>query len=110
MNFSYTLFYIIGLLFGVRYDANLQDYLKTYSDLSFRTSVLILTQILSGIAHLEQNQIAHRDLKTDNILVDLSQGHAFPEVVVSDFGCCLADQSNGLSLPFRTYDTDRGGI
>jgi PTEN induced putative kinase 1 len=51
----------------------------------------------------------YRDIKTNNILLDLSQGYDLPEVVISDFGCCLADKSVGLSVPFRTYDTDRGG-
>jgi len=42
-------------------------------------------------------------------LVNLSNGREHPEIVISDFGCCLADKTHGLSLPFRTYDTDRGG-
>lgn len=71
--------------------------------------MLIFTQILSGVSHLVHAEIAHRDLKTDNILVDVSQGYMFPEIVISDFGCCLADKSNGLSLPFRTEYIDRGG-
>lgn len=50
-----------------------------------------------------------RDLKTDNILVDLQTDNAFPKIVLTDFGCCLADKQNGLQLAFRTYDTERGG-
>lgn len=52
---------------------------------------------------------AFRDLKTDNILVDLSEGEETPKIVLTDFGCCLADKSNGLQLPFRSIDTERGG-
>jgi len=92
-----------------RYDCTLKEYLSTQSSLPLRTRLLILTQVLGGVAHLEQNLIAHRDLKTDNILMDISQGYDYPEVVIADFGCCLADKSLGLDVPFRTFDTDRGG-
>lgn len=30
-------------------------------------------------------------------------------LAVTDFGCCLADRTNGLYMPYRTYDTDKGG-
>lgn len=32
-----------------------------------------------------------------------------PGVVITDFGCCLSDNVNGLSLPYKSPDTDRGG-
>jgi len=50
-----------------------------------------------------RNGIAHRDLKSDNLLIDVCD--SFPRLVISDFGCCL----DGLSLPFVTWETDRGG-
>ena len=34
---------------------------------------------------------------------------SFPKLVIADFGCCLADSSVGLKLPFTSYNTDRGG-
>lgn len=51
----------------------------------------------------------YRDLKSDNILLELSEENPCPLLVVTDFGCCLADRSNGLSMPYRTLDTDKGG-
>lgn len=54
------------------------------------------------------HNIAHRDLKTDNLLLDTNEPEA-PILVVSDFGCCLADKSHGLMLPFTSYDVDKGG-
>lgn len=30
-------------------------------------------------------------------------------MVVTDFGCCLADKSHGLYLPYNTHDIDKGG-
>lgn len=51
-----------------------------------------------------------RDLKTDNILLDVSEGNdVCPALAITDFGCCLADKDNGLNLPYKTADTDRGG-
>lgn len=52
--------------------------------------------------------IAHRDLKSDNLLLDLTEPDV-PVLVITDFGCCLADKTHGLFLPFTSYDTDRGG-
>ena len=53
--------------------------------------------------------VAHRDIKSDNILLDLSYDPLKPLVVITDFGCCLADKDLGLTVPFRSADTDRGG-
>jgi serine/threonine protein kinase len=51
-----------------------------------------------------------RDLKSDNILLDLSEGDdTCPLLAVTDFGCCLADKVHGLSLPYHSPDTDKGG-
>jgi serine/threonine protein kinase len=33
--------------------------------------------------------VCHRDLKTDNLLVDKSGGVEFPLLAITDFGCCL---------------------
>jgi serine/threonine protein kinase len=40
----------------------------------------------SGISHLVRHGVCHRDLKTDNLLVD---GLEFPLLSIADFGCCL---------------------
>lgn len=51
-----------------------------------------------------------RDLKGDNILLDLSEEtDNCPSLVITDFGCCLADKSHGLYLPYNTHDIDKGG-
>lgn len=58
---------------------------------------------------MTNQRIAHRDLKTDNLLLDLSASGSkdFPRLVITDFGCCLADERNGLKLPFNSYDMTR---
>ncbi|CAG0916490.1 unnamed protein product [Notodromas monacha] len=95
-----------------RYDMSLQEYLhRCNNQLTVDTKIGILAQILEGITHLGYHSIAHRDLKSDNILVILGVGNVSqrPQVVLSDFGCCLDDPSLKMALPFCTYDTDRGG-
>lgn len=99
---------MITICYCFRYDCSLQDYLKTQKKLSTRTSILLLTQLLEGISHLVSHGIAHRDLKSDNLLLDLTEPDV-PVLVITDFGCCLADKMHGLFLPFTSYDIDRGG-
>ena len=92
------------------YDISLKEYLSQHQgEISWRTSLLILTQLLEGVAHMTNQKIAHRDLKTDNLLLDLntSGSQDFPKLVITDFGCCLADERNGLKLPFNSYDMTR---
>ncbi|XP_021920748.1 uncharacterized protein LOC110830315 [Zootermopsis nevadensis] len=92
-----------------RYDTSLKQYIQE-KQLSIRVATLLLAQLLEGIAHINMNGIAHRDLKSDNILLDLSEGDdCCPLLVVTDFGCCLADTVHGLSLPYHSPDTDKGG-
>lgn len=65
-------------------------------------------KILSYFCHTLKH--IFRDLKTDNVLLDVSEGKdVCPALVITDFGCCLADRENGLHLPYKTADTDRGG-
>ena len=53
--------------------------------------------------------MAHRDLKiSDNILVNEST-NGMPHLVITDFGCCLAEKRLGLKLPFETDETSKGG-
>ncbi|GLV41630.1 PTEN-induced putative kinase 1 [Carabus blaptoides fortunei] len=92
-----------------RYDSSLQQYLST-STPSVRTSILLLAQLLEAVVHMNMHGIAHRDLKSDNILLDTeTEADCAPILVVTDFGCCLADRANGLHLPYNTMEVDKGG-
>nr|XP_060614701.1 serine/threonine-protein kinase PINK1, mitochondrial [Anolis sagrei ordinatus] len=73
-----------------------------------RTATLMLLQLLEGVDHLLSHGVAHRDLKADNILVEVDPA-GLPWLVISDFGCCLADERIGLKLPFTSWYVDRGG-
>lgn len=90
------------------YDCSLADYLADHKP-GPRTSLVLFTQLLEGVAFLNTSRVAHRDLKADNLLLSLSGGPEFPQLVITDFGCCIANKRLGLSLPFASLDTDRGG-
>lgn len=90
-----------------RYNYRLCDYL-TENDVSMRSRILIFAQLLEAVAHLYRYGVAHRDLKSDNILIDLNDD-IHPVLVLSDFGCCLADKTHGLHLPYNSSDMDKGG-
>jgi len=89
-----------------RYDNTLREYL--WNDVSMRTRIILFAQLLEAVTHLNRSGIAHRDLKSDNILVDTSYD-SMPLLVLSDFGCCLADKKNGLRVPYASHEIDKGG-
>ncbi|MGH0158408.1 UNVERIFIED_CONTAM: hypothetical protein FKN15_035413 [Acipenser sinensis] len=73
-----------------------------------REAILLILQLLEGVDHLNRQGIAHRDLKSDNILLE-HDSVGSPRLVITDFGCCLAEQHLWLKLPFNSYFVDRGG-
>ncbi|NXP74831.1 PINK1 kinase, partial [Ramphastos sulfuratus] len=99
---SRTLFLVMK-----NYPCTLREYLEENSpDISLSTMMIL--QLLEGVDHLVRHGIAHRDLKSDNILVEFDSAGC-PWLVITDFGCCLADDSIGLRLPFTSAYVDRGG-
>lgn len=101
-------------------------------------SILLLTQLLEGVAHINLYGIAHRycfksrifhrthriiivflnffffllfrDLKSDNIVVDMNDDDTTPILAITDFGCCLADNVHGLQLPYNSNEIDKGKV
>lgn len=92
-----------------RYEHNLCSYLEAPNEITMRTRILLFAQLLEACAHLYRHGVAHRDLKSDNILVDLNGNDRHPVLVLSDFGCCLADKTHGLCIPYTSMDFDKGG-
>ncbi|XP_048470965.1 serine/threonine-protein kinase PINK1, mitochondrial isoform X2 [Rhincodon typus] len=102
LGYNHTLFLVMK-----SYPCTLQQYLQVCIPNKECATVMIL-QLLEGVDHLVQHGIAHRDLKSDNILVEFDSVGC-PRLVITDFGCCLAEESLGLKLPFTSNDVNRGG-
>ncbi|KXJ69593.1 hypothetical protein RP20_CCG026496 [Aedes albopictus] len=90
------------------WEKSLHDYLTQTTTLDLRTRILLLAQLLEAVAHLNRYGVAHRDLKSDNILIEIRPNMP-PNLVLSDFGCCIADKSYGLQLPYSSGEIDKGG-
>ncbi|XP_062478813.1 serine/threonine-protein kinase PINK1, mitochondrial [Pezoporus occidentalis] len=99
---SRTLFLVMK-----NYPCTLRQYLEENSP-DVCLSTMMILQLLEGVDHLVRHGIAHRDLKSDNILVEFDSAGC-PWLVITDFGCCLADENIGLRLPFTSSYVDRGG-
>ncbi|XP_069731033.1 serine/threonine-protein kinase PINK1, mitochondrial [Phaenicophaeus curvirostris] len=99
---SRTLFLVMK-----NYPCTLRQYLRENSP-DVGLSTMMILQLLEGVDHLVRHGIAHRDLKSDNILVEFDSAGC-PWLVITDFGCCLADENIGLRLPFTSSYVDRGG-
>src|SRR5690606_39867325 len=74
---------------------------------------ILMKQLPSAITHAHQNQIVHRDIKPQNILID-HNGH----VMITDFGIALAlsatsiTQTNSVlgSVHYLSPEQARGGL
>ncbi|XP_023117217.2 serine/threonine-protein kinase PINK1, mitochondrial [Amphiprion ocellaris] len=89
------------------YPCTLRQYLEV-STPSHRQGSLMVLQLLEGVDHLCRQGVAHRDLKSDNVLLEFDTDGC-PHLVISDFGCCLAQSDSSLQLPFNSVWVSRGG-
>jgi len=87
-----------------RYESTLAEHLDACGTPETREGVLLLLQLLHAIQHMQNHGIAHRDLKSDNLLLEWSEGQ--PQLVVSDFGHCL---TGPLYMPYPNDNMDKGG-
>uniref|UniRef100_A0A1Y9INB0 non-specific serine/threonine protein kinase n=1 Tax=Anopheles melas TaxID=34690 RepID=A0A1Y9INB0_9DIPT len=90
-----------------RYHINLKDYLRQ-PGVDMRTRILLFAQLLEAVAHLNRHGVSHRDIKSDNILIELRPNMP-PTLVLTDFGCCIADKRHGLRIPYTSDEIDKGG-
>ncbi|XP_029362382.1 serine/threonine-protein kinase PINK1, mitochondrial [Echeneis naucrates] len=89
------------------YPCTLRQYLEV-STPGRRQGSLMVLQLLEGVDHLCRQGIAHRDLKSDNVLLEFDSDDR-PRLVITDFGCCLAQSDCSLQLPFNSIWVNRGG-
>jgi PTEN induced putative kinase 1 len=87
-----------------RFESSLADYLHACGPPDVRDGMMLLLQLVHGIQHLQTHNIAHRDLKSDNLLLDWTEGH--PQLVISDFGHCM---TGPLLMPYPNDCMDKGG-
>ncbi|XP_068997484.1 serine/threonine-protein kinase PINK1, mitochondrial [Embiotoca jacksoni] len=89
------------------YPCTLRQYLQA-STPGRRQGALMVLQLLEGVDHLCRQGVAHRDLKSDNVLLEFDSDGC-PRLVITDFGCCLAQGDSSMQLPFNSVWVSRGG-
>ncbi|XP_036960001.1 serine/threonine-protein kinase PINK1, mitochondrial [Acanthopagrus latus] len=89
------------------YPCTLRQYLQA-STPGCRLGSLMVLQLLEGVDHLCRQGVAHRDLKSDNVLMEFDSDGC-PRLIITDFGCCLAQTDSSLQLPFNSMWVNRGG-
>ncbi|CAG6021868.1 unnamed protein product [Menidia menidia] len=89
------------------YPCTLRQYLQASRPGSREGSLMVL-QLLEGVDHLCRQGVAHRDLKSDNVLLEFDSDGC-PRLVITDFGCSLAQSDSSLQLPFNSNWVSRGG-
>ncbi|WP_099158045.1 Stk1 family PASTA domain-containing Ser/Thr kinase [Virgibacillus ndiopensis] len=91
----------------------LKEYIQKYGPIDVQESLDIMKQISSAIAHAHANDIVHRDIKPQNILID-----TYGQVKVTDFGIAVAlsatslTQTNSIlgSVHYLSPEQARGGM
>ncbi|UFU00983.1 Stk1 family PASTA domain-containing Ser/Thr kinase [Radiobacillus kanasensis] len=91
----------------------LKKYIQTYGPVDVEESIDIMKQLTSAMAHAHANEIVHRDIKPQNILID-----QYGQVKVTDFGIAVAltatslTQTNSVlgSVHYLSPEQARGGM
>ncbi|TFJ94605.1 Stk1 family PASTA domain-containing Ser/Thr kinase [Lentibacillus salicampi] len=90
----------------------LKEYIQRYAPLDVGVALDIMKQIASAIAHAHANDIIHRDIKPQNIMID-----TYGQAKVTDFGIAMALSSTALtqtnsilgSVHYLSPEQARGG-
>ena len=91
----------------------LKEYIQQYGPIDVEEALDIMRQIVSAIAHAHENDIVHRDIKPQNILMN-----NFGQAKVTDFGIAIAlsatslTQTNSIlgSVHYLSPEQARGGM
>lgn len=70
----------------------LKEYIQLYGLIEVQEALDIMKQITAAIAHAHANDIVHRDIKPQNILID-----TYGQVKVTDFGIAIALSATSLT-------------
>ncbi|SHN15619.1 Stk1 family PASTA domain-containing Ser/Thr kinase [Gracilibacillus kekensis] len=90
----------------------LKQYIQLHAPIEVEEVMDIMTQITSAIAHAHDNELIHRDIKPQNILID-----SYGQIKVTDFGIAVAlsatalTQTNSVlgSVHYLSPEQARGG-
>lgn len=66
----------------------LRDYVLTHKR-NYWAGRVMLGQLLEALVFLYENNVSHRDLKSDNILLEFDSETEIPSVAIADFGSAL---------------------
>ncbi|WP_317978315.1 Stk1 family PASTA domain-containing Ser/Thr kinase [Niallia endozanthoxylica] len=91
----------------------LKEYIQNHSPIPIEKAIDIMQQLTSAISHAHHNHIIHRDIKPQNILMDLNGN-----VKITDFGIAMAlsatsiTQTNSVlgSVHYLSPEQARGGV
>ncbi len=91
----------------------LKEYIQRYGPIDVEESIRIMQQVSSAITHAHANELVHRDIKPQNILMDKNG-----QVKVTDFGIAVALSATSLtrtnsilgSVHYLSPEQARGGI
>ncbi|PRP86469.1 serine/threonine-protein kinase DCLK3 [Planoprotostelium fungivorum] len=75
---------------------DLYDYIEKNGRPTHSQTVDIMKSLLSALSHLHKNNIAHRDIKLENIMIN--REGATLEAKLGDFGFASADTDKGFSM------------
>ncbi|VDD97245.1 unnamed protein product [Enterobius vermicularis] len=89
-----------------RYRMTLREYVLIMKRNYWKARVMY-AQLLEAITYLYDHTISHRDLKSDNILLDFDSDEDTPHLVVCDFGCALVTGS--WIVDYQDDSVDLGG-
>ena len=70
---------------------NLQSFVKKRRKLSEKTAKIFFKQIIEGIKYIHSQNIVHRDIKLENILIDLNNN-----IKICDFGVGIMINQNSI--------------
>ncbi len=87
----------IILIFEYMAGGDIYQKIKEKNEMSETYICYVFCQILKGLRFLHINDVVHRDIKPDNIL--LSDSSQFPDVRIADFS--LADYYKNKSLKLK---------
>jgi len=92
---------------------NLKEYIKNNQPISYKKIVTIMDQILDAVSYAHENNIIHRDIKPQNILIDKND-----TIKITDFGIAVAlsdssiTQTNSLlgSVHYMSPEQAKGSL